>query len=84
MSLALELESVLAVEVTDADVDTLDEMKTPLDLVQFFRDRARVAGSSKDIEGEVLAALARVRGTTVNPLDLQLDFTDLFSVKAHP
>jgi hypothetical protein len=84
MDLALELERVFAIDVSDADVDALDAMKTPLDVLQFFRDRSSVAGSLQDIEGEVLSWLARVRRTPANPMDLQLDFTELFSVKGHP
>lgn len=81
IDLAIELERVFAIEIADAD---LDAMNTPLDLAQFFRDRASVAGSPNDIESELLAWLARVRGTTASPVDLQRDFTELFSVEAHP
>ena len=82
MDLATELERVFAVEVFSDD--DLDAMKTPLDLVQFFRGRSGDAASSKDIESEALAWLSRVRGTTATPMDLQLDFTQLFSVERHP
>ena len=78
--LAIDLERVLAIDVSDAD---LDAMKTPLDLIRFFRDRSSVAGSLRDIENEVLAALARSRRTTANRMDLQLDFAELFSVDEH-
>ena len=81
IDLALELERVFAIDIPEAD---LDAMKAPLDLLQFFRDRSSVAGSSHDIESEVLAWLARVRRTTASPADLQLDFAQLFSVKEHP
>lgn len=79
MDLAIELERVCAIEVTD---DDLDAMKTPLDLVRFFRERS--SGSSKDVESEALAWLTRVRGSRASPVDLQLEFTQLFSVKEHP
>src|ERR1700752_344227 len=54
IDLAIELERVFAIDVTDAE---LDAMKTPLDFLQFFRDRSSVAGSLKDIESEVLSWL---------------------------
>lgn len=80
MDLTIELERVFKIEITDAD---LELMKTPLDVLQFYQARSNAA-ASKDLEREALAWLTRVRSTTATPADLQLDFTELFSVKEHP
>lgn len=81
LDLAIELERVFEIEITDAD---LELMKTPFDVLQFYRGRSNVAATSKDLDREVLAWLARARSTTATASDLQLDFAELFSVKEHP
>lgn len=81
LDMAIEFEQIFGIEPTD---DDLEPIKTPLDLVQFFRARASVADATKDIEGEALAWLTRVRPATASPDELQRDFTELFPVTEHP
>jgi hypothetical protein len=81
IGMTIELERVVEIEATDAD---LELMKTPFDVLQFYRARSNAAVSSKDLEREALAWLTRVRSTTATPMDLQLDFAELFAVKEHP
>ncbi|HEY0683459.1 MAG TPA: hypothetical protein VGD45_14085 [Steroidobacter sp.] len=79
IDMAIEFERLFGIQPTDADLDTI---KTPLDLVKFFRGRVSVGDS--DVEGEAFAWLTRVRPATASRDELQLDFTELFSVTEHP
>jgi hypothetical protein len=81
IDLSLELERVFAIEATDAD---MENMKTPSDVLQFYRARSDAAASSKDLEHDALTWLTRVRSTNASPTDLQRDFEDLFAVGEHP
>lgn len=81
IDMTIELERVFGIEIPDAD---LELMKTPFDVLQFYRTRSDAAASSKDLERDALAWLTRVRPTAASPMDLQRDFEDLFSVEAHP
>src|SRR5687767_9147878 len=58
MDMVLALEDVCGIEATDAD---LENMNTPLDVVQFYRARSEAAASSEALEREALAWLTRVR-----------------------
>lgn len=80
MDMALEFERIVGVEVADAD---LEGMKTPLDVLQFYRARSKAA-STKNMEAEALAWLTRVRSASASAMDLQRDFAELFAVEGHP
>jgi hypothetical protein len=82
MDMALEFERVFEIEITDAD---LEDMKTPVDVLQFYRTRSDAAASSNELERDALTWLTRVRpNTPAKPTDLQLTFEELFAVEAHP
>lgn len=81
IDMAIELERVFGFEPSD---DDLERIKIPFDFVQLIRDRAGEAGSSADIQSEVLAALTRSRKAAASPADLHIAFEQLFSVTTHP
>jgi hypothetical protein len=75
ITIALELERIYGIEVSDTDIDAV---KTPLDFLSLYR------GPADEVESNILATLSQMRGVAASPPDLQLDFTELFRVTEHP
>jgi len=81
IDLAIALERVSSLEIPDAELETL---RTPFEVLQFYRSRPTSAASYEDLEIEALTWLTLARHTTACSGDLEREFTELFSVKEHP
>jgi hypothetical protein len=74
IEMAIELERMFGVQISDAEIDSL---RRPSDFASLLRGAPR----HRPIEASILAALGLWRGAPVEARDLQRSFTELFPIE---